>query len=227
MTVAQTRSTATAGTEAGSAGRFRLDLPMMTIELRPPRVRMPRIPLPHVPVPRISRQEMGHAADVARAMLPPPERVAYYGALGALAVMGVIEWPVAAAIGAGAIIAQRARSGQTPMGNGGQGASAAARTASRTSTAGRGGGGASAAARKSAMKAEEAPRSGSSRRAAAAQSTSSRQAASRQAASGQAASGQAPATQAPATQAPATQASSARARSKPASAAGPQSAMST
>ncbi|GAA3202052.1 hypothetical protein [Nonomuraea roseoviolacea] len=194
MTVAQTRSTTTAGTEAGSARRFTLDLPMMTIEVRPPRVRMPRIPLPHVPVPRISRQEMGHAADVARAMLPPPERVAYYGALGALAVMGVIEWPVAAAIGAGAIIAQRARSGETPMVSGGQGAGATARTAPRASTAGRGGGAGgrvSAAARKSAMKAEEAPKSGTSRRGAAAQSAASTQASATKASSARAAAARA------------------------------------
>ncbi|MEV0195360.1 hypothetical protein [Nonomuraea sp. NPDC050691] len=211
MTVAQTRSTATAGTEAGSARRFTLDLPMMTIEVRPPQVRMPRIPLPHVPLPKISRQEVGHAADVARAMLPPPERVAYYGALGALAVMGVIEWPVAAAIGAGAIIAQRARSGRTSMGNGGQRATVTARTA----TAARGGGaggGASGARRSAAMKAEEAPKSGSSRRGAS-QSASTTRASSTRASSIKASSGGASSTRAAS-----TRASSPRARSKPASA---------
>ncbi|MFI6788494.1 hypothetical protein ACIBG4_14320 [Nonomuraea sp. NPDC050383] len=113
MTEAQTRSSDTAGPVDGSARRFTLDLPMMSIEVRPRRVHLPHVSMPRLPVPRINRQEMGHAADVARSMLPPPERVAYYGALGAMAVMGVIEWPVAAAIGAGAIIAQRARTGES------------------------------------------------------------------------------------------------------------------
>ena len=57
--------------------------------------------MPHVPMPHISKQEFGHYVDVARTILPPPERVAYYGALGAMAIFGAIEWPVAAAIGVG------------------------------------------------------------------------------------------------------------------------------
>ena len=76
-----------------------LNLPMLSIQVHPPR--------PHLP--RVSRQELGHAVDIARSFLPPRERLAYYGGLGALAAFGVIEWPVAAAIGAGTIIAQRAR----------------------------------------------------------------------------------------------------------------------
>jgi hypothetical protein len=47
--------------------------------------------------------------DIAKTFLPPPERLIYYGGLGALAMLGFIEWPVAAAIGAGTMIAQRAR----------------------------------------------------------------------------------------------------------------------
>ncbi|MET7466040.1 hypothetical protein [Nonomuraea sp. NPDC005501] len=131
MTEAQTRSSDTAGPVDGSARRFTLDLPMMSIELRPRRVRLPHVSMPRLPVPRINRQEMGHAADVARSMLPPPERVAYYGALGAMAVMGVIEWPVAAAIGAGAIIAQRARTGESFMGGVAGGATARESQATR------------------------------------------------------------------------------------------------
>lgn len=84
-----------------------LALPMMSIQLHKPE--MPSISMPHIPLPHISKQEMGHAVDVAKSILPPPERVAYYGALGALAVFGVVEWPVAAAIGMGTVIAQRAR----------------------------------------------------------------------------------------------------------------------
>ncbi|MFC7648520.1 hypothetical protein ACFQX6_54845 [Streptosporangium lutulentum] len=52
-------------------------------------------------MPHVNRQEVGQAVDTARSFLPPPERIAYYGGLGALAVAGLIEWPVAAAIESG------------------------------------------------------------------------------------------------------------------------------
>ncbi|MFI6451493.1 hypothetical protein ACIBF6_08050, partial [Streptosporangium amethystogenes] len=78
---------------------LKLNLPMMTVQFRPP----------HVHMPHVSRQEAGQAVDAARSFLPPPERIVYYGGLGALAVAGLIEWPVAAAIGVGTMIAQRAR----------------------------------------------------------------------------------------------------------------------
>ncbi|MER5320733.1 hypothetical protein [Streptosporangium roseum] len=86
---------------------FTLNLPMMTVQFRPPRLHLPH--LPHV-----NRQEAGHAVDVARSLLPPPERLIYYGGLGALAVVGAIEWPVAAAIGVGTLVAQRARAERRP-----------------------------------------------------------------------------------------------------------------
>src|SRR5690606_13760273 len=64
---------------------------------------------PHMPsLPHIDRREIGHAMHVTRSFLPPPERLLYYGGLGALAMLGAIEWPVAAAIGIGTIVAQRA-----------------------------------------------------------------------------------------------------------------------
>lgn len=86
-----------------------LNLPMLTVQVRPPDVHLPQIHLPHV-----NRQEVGQAVDAARSFLPPPERIAYYGGLGALAVAGLLEWPVAAAIGIGTIIAQRARRQDEP-----------------------------------------------------------------------------------------------------------------
>ncbi|GGP12565.1 hypothetical protein LDL08_19040 [Nonomuraea glycinis] len=89
----------------------RIDMPMLGIEIRRREVEMPHVPMPHVPMPHISKQEFGHYVDVARTILPPPERVAYYGALGALAIFGAIEWPVAAAIGVGMAITQRGRQG--------------------------------------------------------------------------------------------------------------------
>ena len=126
MTTTQTRpargNRAAAGARGDSKGdskQVTLDLPMMTVQLRPPEMRrphleMPDMPRPHVEMPHIGKQEMGHAVDVVRSFLPAPERVAYYGALGALAVFGVLDWPVAAAIGAGTVIAQRARRKNAP-----------------------------------------------------------------------------------------------------------------
>lgn len=61
----------------------------------------------HVPGPGV--QEMMEAGRSAASHLPPPERLAFYSGLGAAAVMGVISWPVAAAVGLGTVIARRAR----------------------------------------------------------------------------------------------------------------------
>lgn len=82
-----------------------LNLPFLRIQLRAPEMHMPHVGMPH-----ISGRDVGHAMDVARTFLPPPERIMYYGGLGALAALGILEWPVAAAIGAGTMIAQRAKS---------------------------------------------------------------------------------------------------------------------
>jgi hypothetical protein len=51
--------------------------------------------------------QLVHAAGAATSMLPPRDRLLYYGGLGTAAVLGVIEWPVAIAVGAGIAIAQR------------------------------------------------------------------------------------------------------------------------
>ncbi|GAT67339.1 hypothetical protein HS048_23260 [Planomonospora sp. ID91781] len=85
--------------ERRAAGALTLTLPMITLEFRPPRV---------------GGREVGRVVGAARAFLPalpPRERLAYYGGLGALAAFGLIEWPVAAAIGVGTVIARRSRNG--------------------------------------------------------------------------------------------------------------------
>lgn len=38
--------------------------------------------------------------------LPPPEQLAFYGGLGALAVFGVVDWPVAAVLVVGHVLAE-------------------------------------------------------------------------------------------------------------------------
>ena len=49
------------------------------------------------------------AAQALMSNLPPPERLLYYGGLGLAATVGVLEWPVAAAAGAGVWVASRTR----------------------------------------------------------------------------------------------------------------------
>jgi len=41
--------------------------------------------------------------------LPDRDQLALYGGLGAAAVIGMIDWPVAAAVAAGTLVARRAR----------------------------------------------------------------------------------------------------------------------
>ncbi len=48
------------------------------------------------------------AGHLVSGFLPPPDRLIFYSGLGAAAVFGVIDWPVAAAIGLGTMIARKA-----------------------------------------------------------------------------------------------------------------------
>jgi hypothetical protein len=59
----------------------------------------------HIPMPGLSY--VGDAGRLMAGYLPPPERLAFYGGLGLAAVLGAIDWPVAAAIGLGTMIARR------------------------------------------------------------------------------------------------------------------------
>ena len=70
-----------------------------------------RVPVLGVRVPGAdtAKRETKAAADTIRSYLPPMDRLAYYGGLGAAAVLGVLEWPVAAAAGAGVWVATRGR----------------------------------------------------------------------------------------------------------------------
>ena len=54
------------------------------------------------------RGNVSGMVDTVRTNLPSREEMAYYGGLGLLAALSVIEWPVAAAIGVGTVVAQRA-----------------------------------------------------------------------------------------------------------------------
>jgi hypothetical protein len=60
----------------------------------------------HLPKPDMSY--VSDAGQVVAGYLPPPDRLAFYGGLGIAAVVGLIDWPVATAIGIGTMIARRA-----------------------------------------------------------------------------------------------------------------------
>jgi hypothetical protein len=67
----------------------------------------------HIPVPGM--HYVGDAGRLMAGYLPPPERLAFYSGLGIAAVLGAIDWPVAAAIGLGTMIARRTGRGMGAM----------------------------------------------------------------------------------------------------------------
>ncbi|MHA6796664.1 hypothetical protein ACVGVM_24595 [Pseudonocardia bannensis] len=70
-----------------------------------------RAPDMHVP----SAGELGGAA---RSLLPSPVATLYYSGLVVTAALGVIEWPVAAAIGVGTALASRGELDPLPRSGG-------------------------------------------------------------------------------------------------------------
>jgi hypothetical protein len=68
-----------------------------------------RLSVPEVHVPEPARHAVTAAVHKAQAMMPPPEQAAFYVGLGVLAALQLIEWPVAAVIGAGMAVNQRTR----------------------------------------------------------------------------------------------------------------------
>lgn len=91
MTAAQRRR------EAHAEERMDVPVPVLT----------PKMKVMHIPMPGMSY--VGDARRLLAGYLPPPERLAFYGGLGLAAVFGAIDWPVAAAIGVGTMIARRGR----------------------------------------------------------------------------------------------------------------------
>jgi hypothetical protein len=47
--------------------------------------------------------------DLGTIRLPEPQRLAYYGGLLALAAFGILDWPVAIALGVGHVLAEQHR----------------------------------------------------------------------------------------------------------------------
>ncbi|TQM43829.1 hypothetical protein [Pseudonocardia cypriaca] len=83
-----------------------VNLPFVTAQFRMPDLRTP------------TRQDLQAAARGVRSLLPtqPPSRksMLFYGGLAATAAVGVIEWPVATAIGIGSALASRGAADPTP-----------------------------------------------------------------------------------------------------------------
>ncbi|MFD1523734.1 hypothetical protein [Pseudonocardia yunnanensis] len=51
-----------------------------------------------------SREELGWVVQTARSLLPSGRTLLFFGGLAATAIAGIIEWPVAAAIGVGSAL---------------------------------------------------------------------------------------------------------------------------
>jgi hypothetical protein len=69
------------------------------------------IPVPEIHTRLVSLPEkMGQARRTLAGQRRSSGRLAFYGALAAGAAFGIIDWPVAAAIGLGTVIARRGRS---------------------------------------------------------------------------------------------------------------------
>jgi hypothetical protein len=92
--------------EARPAGRrtATLTLPFVTAQFHAPELRAP------------TREDFDAAAREARSMLPSRKSLLFYGGLAASAVAGIIEWPVAAAIGVGTALAGQGAANPAPGG---------------------------------------------------------------------------------------------------------------
>ncbi|MCZ2525465.1 hypothetical protein [Streptomyces sp. HB2AG] len=98
--------------EAGRRRSFTLNLPLVTMQFHSPQLSKAQLQQRAQAQMLKAQAAAAHAPHVPGMHLPKPhvpraEHVAYYGGLGALALLEVIEWPVAAAIGVGTAVAER------------------------------------------------------------------------------------------------------------------------
>jgi hypothetical protein len=100
-----------------------VNLPFMTAQFRVPDIHMPEIRMPDIRMPEVrppSREDLDSAGRKALSVLPPPKTLLFFGGLAATAVIGAIEWPIAAAIGIGSALASRGEVKPEPRGDGPQ-----------------------------------------------------------------------------------------------------------
>ncbi len=100
-----TRKRAGAEESTGAAAHRTATLPVPVVT---PHVEVHKFRVPAPPGLPVSRHEVVEAGKGMTSFLPPPRRLAFYTGLGAMAVFGIVEWPVAAAIGVGVGIARGA-----------------------------------------------------------------------------------------------------------------------
>jgi hypothetical protein len=81
-----------------------VNLPFVTAQFRAPHLHLP------------GRADLDAAARGAQSLLPSPKSLLFFGGLAATAVAGIIEWPVAAAIGVGTALASRGEANPEPHG---------------------------------------------------------------------------------------------------------------
>lgn len=79
-----------------------VNLPFVTAQFRVPDLQPP------------SREELGWVVQTARSMLPSGRTLLFFGGLAATAIAGIIEWPVAAAIGVGSALAGQGATNPEP-----------------------------------------------------------------------------------------------------------------
>jgi hypothetical protein len=85
--------------EAAKTHGTTVTLPFVTAQFRVPEVHMPR------------QEDFASAAETVRAQLPSRNHALFYGGLTAGAVLSIIDWPVALAIGVGHALVTRRRGG--------------------------------------------------------------------------------------------------------------------
>jgi hypothetical protein len=73
-------------------------------ELPVPNLKVPVVHL-NAPSARSVLDQTRWTARTVVSAIPEPKRLLYYGGVGALAVLGILEWPVAAAAAAGVWVA--------------------------------------------------------------------------------------------------------------------------
>jgi hypothetical protein len=106
VTAAAGRATTTepARDETGLLGWTSMTVPVVNVQVPMLRARVPGL--------GARAAEARWAAQAVRANLPPTGRLLYYGGLGLMATVGVLEWPVAAAVGVGVWLAGRPGAGR-------------------------------------------------------------------------------------------------------------------
>ena len=81
-----------------------VNLPFVTARFRVPDLQPP------------SREELGWVLQTAQSLLPSSRTLLFFGGLTATAIAGIIEWPVAAAIGIGSALAGQGATNPEPRG---------------------------------------------------------------------------------------------------------------